>query len=211
MTKKGIELISAVLEGIIPVLGYFLWDWNIYFVLVFYLFDYLVNQVLFSLKTHKVLYKPGYFKGKDTSLRSNFLKIFLLQLMVAGLVLSLFGFATLEISSTTIKDFSLLDQSSDFFWYRELGIPQGFLLIPLFILMGYAFYKMKFLMPRLYIVLEFNKFNRQFFMGQALLTGFIGLCIGINHFFVLPQYFYVVLVAAVKLVFDAFIYDKLYR
>ena len=79
------------------------------------------------------------------------------------------------------------------------------------VLMGYAFYKMKFLMPKLYITLEFTKFNKQFFMGQVFLIGFIGLCIGINHFFDLPQYFYVVLIAVVKMLFDVFIYEKLYR
>lgn len=211
MSKKGIELISAVLEGILPVIGYFFWDWNIYFVLVFYMFDYLLGQILFSLKTHKVLFKPGYFNGTDSSMNKNYIRVILLQLLMAFVVLSLFSYGTYEISNSTIKGFSILDESSNFFWLREMGIPQGFLLIPLFVLMGYAFYKMKFLMPKLYITLEFTKFNKQFFMGQVFLIGFIGLCIGINHFFDLPQYFYVVLIAVVKMLFDVFIYEKLYR
>lgn len=211
MNPKGAKIMTAALEGALPILGYFFWDWNVYFVMVFYLFDYLLQQILFSLKVHKTIFKPGYFNGKDQEQTSFFKKTIVKQIGMFFLVSAILVFTTYSIGASTIKGFSVVEQNSNFFWMREMGIPQGFLLIPLFIFAGYAFYKMKFLMPKLFITLDGRKMANQFFKTQLILMGFVLTLFLLCYLVELPQLVYVLLFAVGKLIFDVLVYDKLYK
>jgi hypothetical protein len=211
MNPKSANYISIALEGILPILGYFLWDWNVYFVIVFYLFDFILQQVLFSLKVHKTILKPGYYNGTDAGLSSIFRKTLVKQILFGLLVLAVLLITSNQIGTSTIKNFSIMSESSSFFWYREMGIPQGFILIPLLILAGFAMYKMKFLLPRLYLKYDYEKMTRQHISSMLLLLAISGLFLGISYFVELPQYVYVISFAVLKFLFDLLIKDKLYR
>ena len=51
INPKYIQLVG---DAIIPILGFFFWDWNLYFILLFYFLDMLTKEVLLHLKSNKI-------------------------------------------------------------------------------------------------------------------------------------------------------------
>ena len=48
---KYIQLVS---EALIPLLGFFLWEWSLYFILLFYFIDLFIDEVIMHVKSKKI-------------------------------------------------------------------------------------------------------------------------------------------------------------
>jgi hypothetical protein len=48
------KIIQLIGDLSIPLLGYYFWDWNIYFILFFYILDVLISTVFTFVKTYKI-------------------------------------------------------------------------------------------------------------------------------------------------------------
>jgi len=131
---KYILLLS---DAIIPLLGLFVWDWSLYFILLFYLLDLLAREVLTHFKTREI-YRVQGLKNKRKWQRKGFLSGMLFVGVVAAIHAAVWW---MQPEIDFLKELQL-------FWeYEELGIQQGYILIPLIAYAAYAQYRMSFLMP----------------------------------------------------------------
>jgi hypothetical protein len=110
---KRALLVSEILgDCLLPLLGFLWWGWDLYFILLYLLFDYLI-RIAFALV------RPS---TRD------------LQILLRPL-LFFFSFAILSHFYMTLTDTTWRFTTGlyAFFWYEDLWIPQGFILIPLLV------------------------------------------------------------------------------
>lgn len=110
---KKAQLFSEILgDCLLPLLGFLWWGWDLYFILLYLLFDYTIRfGFLFAkpaTRSFQVLLRPLLF-------------------FLSFVILSHFYMTLTEPTWRFTKDFAA------FFWYEELWIPQGFILIPLLV------------------------------------------------------------------------------
>jgi hypothetical protein len=116
------QLIQAIGELVIPLLGFFWLGWDLYFILLFYLLDLIATEVFYQLKLARI----HQFQQSKSSFFARFSSIGLVGVII---VLS---HAMLH---KVYPDMVFQDAFIDFLAYEEDGIPiaQGYLLLPLII------------------------------------------------------------------------------
>lgn len=113
------EKIAAFIgDVLIPILGYFLWNWSIYFICLFILIDQFSREI-------SILIRMRIMRNRlRLSLRSYILNMLIFV-----------GFLSMVHVFNYIlhPDIGFFDEMNAFFWYKDSGIAQGFLLFPLLI------------------------------------------------------------------------------
>lgn len=172
--QRKLLIIQIVSELAIPLIGYFFWDWTLFFILIFYILENLFLYY-FRIETLRQV-KTVIFKSKvGTDYK---------QLLIS------FGFWIQEFIlihlfiSTINTNLSIGHEWYNFIMYEELGIPQGIVLIPLMIFASRM--KMKQDIPL--ILKKINHpdelKNKKISYRYSLITlGFWGMMIGFNYFF----------------------------
>ena len=61
------KYIQILGDAVIPLLGFFVWNWNIYFILLFYLLDLLVKEVVIHFKSNRIVKFKAEIGLKNTS------------------------------------------------------------------------------------------------------------------------------------------------
>lgn len=178
MTPKKALLFQTLIEALLPILGYFYWNWDASFILLFYLIDWILFWVLTLLKARKRIQFSGNSSEKQE----------------AGKHL---GIGVLCILSTSLAVFYTLPNiHTDFLWteriwafltYSDMGIQQGFILIPLMVLSGYLTYKQQFLLPQLFRKYPVNYFTRETVKQGLILSILFGLVLLVSCFVPFPD------------------------
>ena len=135
--------IQLVGDAIIPLLGFFLWDWSLYFILLFYLLDLISSEVVILFKTKKA-------KGVNNATKRPF-RVYSWTLFLLNLLAFHSGILMMHPEIDFQKEFI------DFIMYKEMGIPQGFVLIPLVGFIAYQQYNIEFIRTGLYLKAEPDK------------------------------------------------------
>jgi len=135
--------IQLVGDAIIPLLGFFLWDWSLYFILLFYLIDLLASEVVILFKANKA---QGNYTGKKRPFQMYSWSLFFLNILAFHS-----GIFMMHPEIDFQKEFI------DFIMYEEMGIPQGFVLIPLIGFIAYQQYQMEFVRTGLFLKAEAPK------------------------------------------------------
>lgn len=131
------KYLLLVSDALIPLLGFFVWNWSLYFILLFYFIDLLAAEVITHLKTKK-MYEAQGLKNTSKWIKQGLLSGIVLILVLASAHVAVWFLAP---NIDFLKEIVL-------FWnYEELGIQQGYLLVPLVTYAAYAQYKMQFLAP----------------------------------------------------------------
>ena len=167
-------------EIAIPLLGYFFWKWDFYFILLFFLLDFTVFIAFSFVKNRKIV-----------SYRETTYFLPIKQILTTGLIF-FFTLMLIFISLSQMSPFDFESQTWEFISYKEMGIPQGILLIPLLIYGGYAQYKMQFLMNG-----KFSKISKTenfkthfFFLWMAFFAALLFFIA--SSLFVFPEIIYIV-------------------
>lgn len=136
MRRINPKYILLISDAAIPLLGFFFWNWSLYFILLFYALDLLARETITHLKTKK-MYEAQHLKSREKWVRNGVVSAVLLLCVLAGIHGAMFFIAPgIDFGKELIE-----------FWqYEELGIQQGYLLLPLVGYAAYAQYKMEFLM-----------------------------------------------------------------
>lgn len=132
ITSFRFRLIQIFLELAIPVFGMIFWDWTLYFILLFYLLDYLTYHVLVFFKDRKIQY---YTEGAYCFPVRHF----------AGAVLSVGVNLLLYYLFLNQLGIRFKEDTLRFLLLKDMGIAQGYLLIPLIILTAVMQYKSEFI------------------------------------------------------------------
>lgn len=190
-----LKFIQAIGEAIIPLLGFFYFEWNLYFILLFYFIDLVITEVFLHFKINRIL--------KFQSVRS-YPKKWKINTITNSLVLILIIVGTHLVIQLLYPGISFKQQFVDFVMYEEAGIPipQGFILLPIVVFGNYQQYKTMFLRPRLF---QRQSWSFLFYSRRrGLLVALTGILAGftIAYFVIIPIVFYLVLIVGVKFVVD---------
>lgn len=158
--------IQILFNLLIPVLGFWLWNWNLYFIVLFYVLDILSSEVVVYLKSKKIREA-----GKKEAIKS--------PVNTYKIISGLFVTATIAVIQLGIlllhPDIRLKDEIWSFLTYKELGIQQGFLLIPLVVMMAFSSYKIEFLIPKVYLREEQRSLWKSHLKERFLLIAFCAI------------------------------------
>ena len=121
------KIASLIGDLLIPILGFFLWNWNIYFICLFFLLDQISREVSLLIRMH-------HLRNRIAISRPSYL----LNLLI------FIGFICLvHVYNYQLNPYiAFFDEMNAFFWYKDTGIAQGFLLFPLIIFGERLRYKM---------------------------------------------------------------------
>jgi thiosulfate reductase cytochrome b subunit len=178
MNLKQSAIFQTVLEAALTLAGYFYWHWDTSFILLFYLLDWILFLAINSVKAKKRFAYSGLVTEKKHALR----------ILLLG---SAFLFATCFIVILNMQllqpSFHFTDRVIAFLMYEDIGIAQGYVLLPLLLLNGISVYKQQFIRPELYKYLTMGQLINESSKQGLLLLACAGLFFGVSLFIQLPE------------------------
>lgn len=178
MTPRNAIIFQTVIEALLPILGYFYWSWDASFILMFYLIDWLLFWVLTLFKARKRIDYSG--NEVEKQLATKHLAIAFCCILSTSLAV----FFTLPNVHT---HFSWTERIWAFLTYSDMGIQQGFVLIPLMVLSGYLAYKQQFLLPQLFRKYPVNQFTQESVKQGIILSFAFGITLAVSYFIRIPD------------------------
>ena len=108
----------AVLIGdvALPLIGFFFWDWGFYFIALYFLIDQFAKQVFLLPR----LVSAQVILPQKAIVFAKSMLLFLFQILMI-----------LLINYQLNPHFNLFQESINFIMYKDMGIQQGFILVPL--------------------------------------------------------------------------------
>lgn len=134
ISNSRAKLLQIGLEALIPVLGYWFWNWSLYFILLFFFIDLVADEVISHLKSKRIV---NY--NKLDSKRWFVWSIISTCTLFIVVVLSHFDISLL------VGEINFGEELMSFWRYKDMGIEQGYILVPLVVFAAYQQYKMEFL------------------------------------------------------------------
>lgn len=192
---------NIILENIFPILGFFLWNWNLYYIFLFYFLDFIASEFSFGVKLWHIIRKPGYYHGYDPKFRSTFLKLFFVQFPIFLAV-----FAGAAYLSTLTADI-VMDNLN---WQKELQkfFENEYIFVVAIFFAQFLYVRLTFLIPRRFVGLKEHEFFKRNLIGLAItILGIAGLY-GMANFIGFNEISMIVLIITVKMVLDIFVYNK---
>lgn len=176
MQKKA-KYIQLVGDALIPLLGFIFWHWGLFFIVLFYCLDIVVKECVLHLKSAKT---NQFQQSKAT--RNWFISgsLSLLFLVISGFVL-------LAIMPLIDSNFHLVGQLKAFWSYKDMGIEQGYVLLPLVIFAGYTQYKMEFLHVRLYEHISIQQIWKHHLQAELIILAVLAIALALSQFIILPE------------------------
>lgn len=173
---------QIVLEAIIPLAGFFLWSWSLFFLVLFYILDLLARETVTHLKAKKRLnYDPR--DSKPLWIKQGVISF---SLLAVAVLLMMFFFMSYK------TDIDLIVEILAFWNYEDLGIEQGYFLLPLVAITAYAQYKQEFLFPARFKTAQMKEIWSNHLRTRFALLAGIGLAIGLDQLIPgLPEHFFV--------------------
>ena len=196
MNKKTLLFIQILGELAIPLLGFFLWNWSLYFILLFYMIENLF-ATYFQLETFRRF--KFLVEKKESALNYKNLSVFVSFWLMEVVLIHLFLFLTtpaIQFGKEVIY----------FFMYEDMGIPQGFLLVPLLYFASRMKMKqdIKTLTIKIKSMDEVKNFSPKFNYYWVSIGFWVSLIL-ISFFISLPE------LVAISLLLALFIYRSLNR
>jgi hypothetical protein len=166
-----IERISSLLGDVaLPLFGYFFWNWNFYFILLFFMLDQ-ISRVIFLPQRLKL---TEIIKSEKNKIFFRQLSLLIIELLVIHAAVFLHQ-----------KNINFTKEFVSFLSYEDMGIAQGIILVPLIIASELMRIKNELKMGivggKQLQIMNLNKRN------SFLRIGFFALLVGIQSFFPLPE------------------------
>lgn len=191
-------LIVRILGDIlIPVLGFFFWNWNLYFIVLFLLLDLLAGEIVVHLKTRKI----KSYSEKVNSHSWNRFALISLALFATTTTLVHLGVKVLH------PQVDLTNEFISFLRYEDMGFAQGYVLIPLVGFMAYTKYQTEFIRPKVFQFVEVEVVWRHHFKIHLLVL-FLTLNCLLFCFFHFTELVYLILILVAMVGFRYVEYRK---
>lgn len=195
MTPTRLKVVQAIGEAIIPLLGYFYFNWSLYFILLFYFIDLIATEVFTYIKVNKIIA----FQRIGYSFQQRYGKLILNSILVIFLILLSHAFIYFQQ-----EGIDFLKAFVAFLAYEEPGfpVPQGYILLPLVIFGNFQQYKNMFVKSNAYRVFSWKKLILS--RRRALLIGLGGAVLGLIfvQIVVIPSLIYLLLMTVIKFYID---------
>ncbi len=161
VNPKYIEVFG---DTIIPLLGYFLWEWDLYFIVLYFILEMIFSEGFLHLKSYKVY---SFQNPKSSWLLPGSMGIVAL---IALVFLIHAGFSFL------IPTIDFQKQIVSFLSYEDMGIAQGFILFPLLFITGYQKYKLEFIRLKKYETESIPNLWKSHLVKYLFVLLLIGFC-----------------------------------
>jgi len=162
----------AVLIGdvALPLIGFFFWDWGFYFIALYFLIDQFAKQVFLLPR----LVSAQVILPQKAIIFAKSMLLFLFQILMI-----------LLINYQLNPHFNLYHESINFIMYKDMGIQQGFILVPL--LFAAEWLKLK-TDNKVIKSSEIKRLKINHVLKQAqILLSILGLLLGIINFTLIPE------------------------
>lgn len=178
MTPKRFFFLQTLLEAAIPIAGYFYWHWDLSFILLFYLLDWILAS---GVTVAKGLKRTGY--SKDTAE-----KRLLVKAIVFSMILLFAACALIAIDVVQLHPgLRWMERIWKFLTYKDMGFAQGYALVPLILLNGIMLYRQQFLIPARYRTHTVAIITQPLVRQGLVIFGSAALLLGILQFTVFPE------------------------
>ena len=179
----------AVLIGdvALPLIGFFFWDWGFYFIALYFLIDQFAKQVFLLPR----LVSAQVILPLKAIIFTKSLLLFLFQILMI-----------LLINYQLNPHFNLFQESINFIMYKDMGIQQGFILVPLLFAAEWLKLKTDNAVIKSTDIKRF-KINHALKQAQILLS-ILGLLLGIINCTLIPE-FLVVFIFLIGIGLTAFV------
>jgi hypothetical protein len=173
------KIIQLVGDLAIPLIGYYFWEWNMLFILFFYIIDVGISTVFTFIKTKSInqFHHSNYYPRKH------------ITLIILGYLITFYLIYFL-IQNISPK-LNLGEEIVRFLMMKDLGLPQCVLLLPLLIIGGYMQYKVSFLAPKAFETIKIDSLWHEHVKLFLLIVGIVALLLGISIWIVFPEWIYV--------------------
>lgn len=161
MTKQRIFYIQLALEASIPLMGYFLWDWSLYFILLFYLLDIVASELIIHFKAKRI-----YQYQNSRAVLNSWVSHGLISLVVFSVVLIMIHIAMMGFQ----PGIDFYKEAVAFWNYKDLGIKQGYLFVPLVLLMNWQQFKIDFVYTARHRTTEMKILWKQHLIGNVIIV-----------------------------------------
>lgn len=177
-------------DAAIPLLGFFAWNWSIYFIFLFYILDLIAREVIFHLKARKI---NGFHKTPTFGYRKQ---------SWLGLILVIIIFFIMHLVAWVLNPkIEFIQEVISFLTYTEMGIQQGFILIPLVVLAAFMQFKADFVLPELFKKMTLQNLLKQHIRSSLYLV-LLGLMIlGISFFVKNNQWLILLLIVSSQMIY----------
>lgn len=178
MNRQRLFLVQTLFEALIPVLGYVYWNWDLSFILLFYLLDYVLAFGIFVAKGCK---RANHAHDAAESR-------LLIRRVAAGFGLMVAACSAIGLGVVFLQpDLNWPQRIVDFLLYEDMGIAQGYVLVPLLLLNGILLYRRDFLATARYRLQNMEAITRPFVKQGLILLGSAGIFLGAAALITFPQ------------------------
>lgn len=193
MTFRQRLYFKILADAAIPLLGFFAWNWSIYFIFLFYILDLIAREVILHLKFKKInnfQKTPSFGYWRQSSLSLILVTVIILIMHLVAWVLN--------------PKIEFIQEVISFLTYTEMGIQQGFILIPLVVLTAFMQFKTDFVLPEMFKQLAHEDLLKQHVRNSLYLI-LLGLFILTISFFVKNnQWLILILIVFSQMIFQFF-------
>lgn len=183
MQKINPKFIQLIGDLIIPLIGYFYWNWSLYFIVVFLIIDLIIKEI-YVIKKSTLIIHSQHFNQQNPKIKNRVLiltSIVILSIAILFSHLFFYGF---------IKEFKVTEELYKFVMYKELGIPQCLILIPLLFLGGNLQFKMEFIKPKQYLVVNYKTLWKKHITTTSVIVFSTIILTIINKYIYFGELFY---------------------
>ncbi|MNE17524.1 hypothetical protein D3C80_1105090 [compost metagenome] len=145
---------------------------------MFYLIDWMLFWALTLFKARKRIDFSGNEAEKQVAVK---------HLALAFLCILSTSLAVFFTLPNMHEGFSWTERIWAFLSYSDMGIQQGFVLIPLMVLSGYLTYKQQFLLPQLFRKYPVSQFTREGVKQGIILSLAFGIVLALSYFIRIPD------------------------
>lgn len=180
--KARLKIIQISAEALLPLLGFYLWSWSLYFILLFYVLDMFMDVIFMHVKAVKIYRYTNEIKDRRSWFKSG---------IMAGALWILIVFMIHVFIRQVHPDMNFLKEIKNFWKYKDMGIEQGYILLPLLLFASYQKYKMEFIMPARYRTFKMMVIWRDYHKILLIILAFTGIGAGISALIIFPEWAYV--------------------
>ncbi len=193
---------NIVLENIFPILGFFLWNWNLYYIFLFYFLDFFASEFSFGVKLWNIIRKPGHYHGFDPEMRIKFFKFLGIQLPIFIAVFLVCAWLSTLTADTVMVSLHWKAEIQKFF-------EKEYLFVIAIFFAQFLYVKMTFLVPRRYVSLKEAEFFRRNLIGLGTTLVGIACLFGISLLIPFSEISMIIMIISVKMLLDIFVYNRL--
>lgn len=189
-----------IAEALIPLLGFYFWNWNWYFILLFYVLDGLAREIVLHLKSKKIFATQGGNSARDVWVKFG-VKSAVMALVVAFVLHFMYFINHPQVDFG--QEFTL------FLSYTEMGIAQGWVLLPLIALNVWTQYKFTFLKLGLHTKISLSQLWKAHLNQRSFYLSTVIIGLGIHVVFHLNDVFFLWASVLLPVLYVRFIMPKL--